>query len=53
MSGGVLIGLSSPSVAAAPASPVDPIGKVVQTAVQDVDTLLCELFGNTVLCGAA
>lgn len=57
MSGSALIGLASPSVAASPAAvpanPIDPIVKVVQTAVGEVDVLLCELFGNTVVCGAA
>ena len=47
-----LIGLAAPSIAAAPASPIDPVVKVVQTAVQEVNTLICELFGNSVLCGA-
>jgi len=58
MSGSVLIGLAGPSSAAAPstaaipASPVGPIVQVVETAVAEVDVLLCELFGNSVLCGA-
>ena len=49
---GVSIGLAGPSNAAAPANPIQPIVQVVQTAVQEVDVLLCELFGNSVLCGA-
>lgn len=49
---GVPIGLAAPSNAAAPANPIQPIVQVVQTAVQEVDVLLCELFGNSVLCGA-
>jgi hypothetical protein len=53
MSGSALLGgLASPSAAAVPANPIDPIVKVVQTAVAEVDVLLCELFGNTLLCGA-
>ena len=39
MCGGTLIGLSAPSSAATAANPIDPIVKVVQTAVQEVDTL--------------
>jgi len=50
--GTALIGLASPSSAAAPASPIDPVVQVVQTALHEVDVLVCELFGNSVLCGA-
>lgn len=58
MSGSVLFGLAgpssavAPSTAAVPASPVGPIVQVVETALGEVDTLLCELFGNSVLCGS-
>ncbi|MDQ1685189.1 MAG: hypothetical protein QOC82_1926 [Frankiaceae bacterium] len=46
-----LIGLASPSVAAVPNNPIDPVVQVVQTALYAVDDLLCELLGNTLVCG--
>jgi hypothetical protein len=52
MSAGVVIGLAGPANAATPADPGDPVVKVVQTALAEVNTLVCELFGNSVLCGA-
>jgi hypothetical protein len=50
--GTALVGVATPSTAAVPSSPIDPVVKVVQTALHDVNTLVCELFGNSVLCGA-
>lgn len=53
MTGGTVIAIALPSsAAAAPANPIQPVVQVVQTALGEVDTLLCELFGNSVLCGA-
>jgi len=49
-----LIGLAGPSVAATPAvatNPIDPIVQVVQTALNAADDLLCEVLGNTLVCG--
>lgn len=46
-----LIGVASPSVAAVPTNPIDPIVQVVQTALNAVDDLLCEVLGNTLVCG--
>lgn len=49
-----MIGLAGPSVAAAPTvptNPLDPIVQVVQTAMNAVDDLLCEVLGNTLVCG--
>ena len=51
ITGGTMIGFASPSGAAAPANPIDPVLKVVQTALTEVDTLTCELLGNIVACG--
>jgi energy-converting hydrogenase Eha subunit E len=52
MAGSAVVGFATASAAAVPANPIDPVVKVVQTAVGEVDVLLCELFGNSVLCGA-
>ena len=46
-----LIGVASPSVAAVPTNPIDPIVQVVQTVLNAVDDLLCEVLGNTLVCG--
>jgi hypothetical protein len=43
-----LIGPAAPSSASTAG---DPIVQVVRTAVAAVDTLLCEVTGNAVLCG--
>ena len=46
-----LIGVASPSAAAVPTNPIDPVVQVVQTALNAVDDLLCEVLGNTLVCG--
>jgi hypothetical protein len=51
MSGSGLMVLATPSVAAVPTNPIDPIVQVVETAVHAVDGLLCEVLGNTLVCG--
>lgn len=49
--GSALVGLDTPSSAAVPTGPVDPVVQVVQTALGAVDDLLCEVLGNTLVCG--
>ena len=49
--GSALVGLATPSSAAVPTGPADPVVQVVQTALGAVDDLLCEVLGNTLVCG--
>ncbi len=51
VTGSALVGAAGPSVAAARAPQVAPTVSTVPNPLQEVNALICLLFGNSVLCG--